>query len=140
MTVDEYLRTINNINGGELKPDDLLMLGFIDIVPDIGDLEHVGYGKVELRIENGKIIAKRVFYTKDYGDIPVEKSTSLSDDISLHCGKMGNVENLLKKTISTFEKMYSEELGDYSAQIEKFNYALDCYAEQVTNKIPNSVK
>ena len=99
MNVEKYLRIINGIpNDKELRPSMVQMTGFIDIVPTI-DIPIFGHSADEIDIESGNIIIRRTYFTKEKGDVPTQKITPLSDDISLHCGKHENVENLLGKTL-----------------------------------------
>lgn len=105
MNVKEYLEILNKkeIKDGNYSPSDLI-LGLVDLIPNIGDLKSLGNSEVLFRVDSGYCIVKVTYYT-EYGDIPLERVTSLTDDISLHCGINNTPVTLLENTIMALKDL-----------------------------------
>ena len=123
MTVKEYLNVLNN------NQNTITMTGFIDIVPNIGDIPSHGWSETQLAMNGDNVIVKRTYYT-DYGDITVNRLTPLNDDISLHCGAHGTPDKLIKYTIEGLLGLQQEMGEDVDDRITFFQNALDSIEQE----------
>lgn len=147
MSVEEYLRVLNGIfDNSELTPDNITMSGYIDIIPEI---DSYAMSEAKISINSGNIIANRVFTTKD-GDIQLEKTTPLSDNISIHCTGNSTSEQTIERTITALEELQQQELElskktnrplvDYQSRIDAFTSILKNMVESNSELTPGSVR
>ena len=123
MTVEEYLRAINGLfKGEELTPENIKYTGFIDIIPQ---KDYYYASNVDFTIDSGVITAVRTFRKEGEEEATLNKATSLSDDISLHCGKYGDVKGLIEATLDGLEDLDLVGGNDYKDRIQYFREALD---------------
>ena len=133
MTIEEYLKTVNGLSADqELTPDLIRMIGFVDIIPNID--RPLAASPVTMDIVGGDIVVKRTFTTAT-GDVPMEKTISLSDDISQYQGDYASTEDLLASTIKALKDIQDENLlfskndpsisVDYQQRIDELKKALE---------------
>ena len=134
MTVKEYLKILNNISeSDELTTESLTFFEpVIDVFPMVENVSAAGACKFEIKSE--KLIISRWFILKDGSRAYVEKATPLSDNIELHCGKLGTPENVIRETINRLqmmdesnrriEKITGKPERNYRPIIEKFEESL----------------
>jgi len=138
MTVQDYLKVVNSVYGND--DGKFITAGFIDIVPNIEDLPYTKLGVADFRVDSENIVVKREV-TTERGEFFLERTTSLSDDISLHCGVYETPEQLLNNTIAFLTGVketymyfsYSEEkINKVQKSIDVITSFLDGYQQNIT--------
>ena len=112
-TVLEYLKIVNNVPAGEeLTANHLYRLGggFIDVVPDEKDFEHVSeMAAPQFLVGSDIVLVRRLIAYRENGESvrkKVERETMLNDDIALHCRKGTTPVSVLEKTITALIEIY----------------------------------
>ena len=81
-----------------MEIDNNFMLGFVDLIPNVGDIKIKGHSSINVRVDEESIVVSCCYYT-DFGDLNVSHSTNLSDSLEQHCRNGLTAEATIEKTL-----------------------------------------